>query len=54
MRGRTTRQITFLGVSPDELIPANHPIRRVDPARAPAQGCSADGLLLDSQRAPVL
>ena len=31
MRGRTTRQITFLGVSPDELIPANHPIRRVKP-----------------------
>jgi transposase len=26
MRGRTTRQITFLGVSPDELISANDPI----------------------------
>jgi transposase len=29
MRGRTARQITFLTVTPDELISAEHPIRRV-------------------------
>jgi hypothetical protein len=29
MRGRTTRQVTFLTVTPDELISAEHPIRRV-------------------------
>ena len=31
MRGRTTRQVTFLSVTPDELIPADHPIRRLKP-----------------------
>lgn len=31
MRGRTSRQVTFLSVTPDELIPAEHPIRRVKP-----------------------
>lgn len=29
MRGRTIRQVTFLTVTPDELISAEHPIRRV-------------------------
>ncbi len=31
MRGITTRQVTFLRVSPEELIPQDHPIRRVKP-----------------------
>jgi transposase len=32
MRGTTTRQVTFLSVTtPDDLIPADHPIRRVKP-----------------------
>ncbi len=31
MRGTTTRQVTFLTVGPDELIPQDHPIRRVKP-----------------------
>lgn len=31
MRGRTARQVTMLTVTPDELIPAAHPMRRVKP-----------------------
>jgi len=32
MRGTTSRQVTMLGViSPEELIPANHPICRIKP-----------------------
>jgi transposase len=32
MRGTTSRQVTMLGViDPEELIPANHPIRRIKP-----------------------
>ena len=31
MRGRTSRQVTFLALTPDELISADHPIRRVKP-----------------------
>jgi transposase len=31
MRGSTTRQVTFLAVTPDELIPDDHPIRLVKP-----------------------
>jgi transposase len=31
MRGTTTRQVTFLSVTPDQLIPPAHPIRRVKP-----------------------
>src|SRR5437016_10263211 len=31
MRGRTTRQVTFLTVTTDEVIPGEHPIRRVKP-----------------------
>ena len=29
MRGSTTRQVTFLSVTIDQLVAANHPIRRV-------------------------
>ncbi len=31
MRGKTSRQVTFLTVTPDQLIPDDHPIRRVKP-----------------------
>jgi hypothetical protein len=32
MRGTTSRQVMMLGViDPEQLIPANHPIRRVKP-----------------------
>jgi hypothetical protein len=32
MRGTTSRQVTMLGViDPEQLIPANHPIRRIKP-----------------------
>ena len=31
MRGAIMRQVTFLTVTPDQLIPADHPIRRVKP-----------------------
>jgi transposase len=31
MRGTTTRQVAFLTVTPDQLIPQDHPIRRVKP-----------------------
>ena len=31
MRGTTTRQVTLLSVTPDQLIPLDHPIRRVKP-----------------------
>ena len=32
MRGTTSRQVTMLGwIDPEELIPANHPIRKVKP-----------------------
>jgi len=32
MRGTTSRQVTMLGViDPEELIPGNHPIRRIKP-----------------------
>ena len=31
MRGTIMRQVTFLTLTPDQLIPADHPIRRVKP-----------------------
>src|SRR5216683_6866899 len=31
MRGSTTRQVTFLSVTTDQLVAADHPIRRVKP-----------------------
>ncbi len=31
MRGSTTRQVTFLSVTTDQLIAPDHPIRRVKP-----------------------
>ena len=32
MRGTTSRQVTMLGwIDPGELIPANHPIRKIRP-----------------------
>lgn len=31
MRGTIMRQVTLLTVTPDQLIPADHPIRRVKP-----------------------
>ncbi len=31
MRGTLMRQVTFLTITPDQLIPADHPIRRVKP-----------------------
>ena len=32
MRGTTSRQVTMLGViDPEQLIPADHPIRRIRP-----------------------
>ncbi len=31
MRGSTTRPISLLALTPDELIPDDHPIRRVKP-----------------------
>ena len=31
MRGTIMRQVTFLTITPDQLIPPDHPIRRVKP-----------------------
>jgi hypothetical protein len=31
MRGSTTRQVTFLSVTTDQLVAPDHPIRRVKP-----------------------
>ena len=38
MRGRTARQVTMLTVTPDELIPTAHPMRRVKPLAEAALG----------------
>ncbi len=31
MRGALMRQVTFLTITPDQLIPPDHPIRRIKP-----------------------